>query len=597
MKEICSSGRHGLRPQPRSPLRTRSVRRVSRSRTVRPTRCDAGKQYDYVVVGGGTAGCVLANRLSADESKNVLVLEAGPVKSDMTVKTPAGIVRLFKSAFDWNLYTTRQTQLDDRYLYLARGKLIGGSSCTNATLYHRGTAEDYDNWGVEGWGSKDVLEWFKKVEANSRGESEVHGANGFMSVEDPRYSNRLFENFFRAAEEVGLKENKDFNDWRHSQEGYGNFQVTQDKGVRADMFTNALKPVLGRSNLDVQGGAITTKVVFEEGAGGTKAVGVEYALGGIDGAKESASLAPGGEVLMCAGAIHSPSILMLSGIGPKSTLENLDIPVVADLEGVGQNLQDHPACLSAFKLKPQYESWCVTDHVYNNHGGIRKRALLNYLLFKRGPLATTGCDRGAFVSTTGSGQPDLQMRFTAGFALDPDGVSAYVRFGELLEQGEKWPGGVTFQNIACRPKSKGSVTLSSDDPFASPKINIGYLTDPEGEDARVLREGLKLSRKMASSEAWGKYLEEERFPGADKASDEALDQYVRDTLHSANAVVGSCRMGVEKGDGSVVDPELKVHGIEGLRVVDASVIPVIPGGQTGAPVIMLADRIASKLTS
>lgn len=298
---------------------------------------------------------------------------------------------------------------------------------------------------------------------------------------------------------------------------------------------------------------------------------------------------------MCAGAIHSPSILMLSGVGPASELQDLGIPVVADLKGVGQDLQDHPACLSAVRLKPQYESWCVTDHVYNNRGGIRKRALLNYLLFKRGPLTTTGCDRGAFVSTTGSGQPDLQMRFTAGFALDPDGVSAYVRFGELLEQGEKWPGGITYQIIACRPKSKGSVSLTSDDPFASPKIDIGYLTDPEGSDAAVLREGLKLSREMAASDAWRKYVDVEGFPGADKTSDDELDQYVRNTLHSANAVVGSCRMGMEEGDGSVVDPHLKVHGVEGLRVVDASVIPVIPGGQTGAPVVMIADRIASEL--
>lgn len=540
---------------------------------------------------------MLANRLSADESKNVLVLEAGPVKSDMAVRTPAGITRLFKSAFDWNLYSTRQQQLDDRYIYLARGKLIGGSSCTNAMLYHRGSAEDYDNWGVEGWGSKDVHEWFKKVENNSRGASEVHGTGGFMHVEDPRWSSPLFDAFFRSAKEVGLKENPDFNDWRHSQEGYGVSQVTQDKGVRADMFTHALKPVIGRSNLEVKGGATTTKILFEKGAGSTKAVGVEYAMGGVGGTKDSAELAPGGEVLLCAGSVHSPSILMHSGIGSSSELEPLGIDVVEDLEGVGKNLQDHPACLSAFKMKPKFKSWTVTDAIYNSKGGIRKRVLLNYLLFKKGPLTTSGCDRGAFVSTTGSGQPDLQIRFAPGFALDPDGVSSYVRFGELLEKGEEWPPGVTFQILACRPKSRGSIGLESDDPFSSPKINIGYLTDPEGKDIEVLRKGVRLSRQLAATETMSQCVESEGHPGADKESDEDLTGYIMDTIHSANAVVGTCRMGMEEGDGSVVDPDLKVHGVDGLRVIDASVFPTIPGGQTGAPVVMMADRVASKLLS
>lgn len=402
---------------------------------------------------------------------------------------------------------------------------------------------------------------------------------------------------YRAAEEVGLKKNPDFNDWDHSQEGYGEFQVTQKRGVRADMFATALKPIMNRSNLEVQGDALTTKLYIEEGNGTAKTVGVEYTTGGKDGSMQCVSLTEGGEVLLCAGAIHSPAILMHSGVGPEKTLKDLDIPIVKAIPGVGENLQDHPACLSAFHLKPQFESWTVTNQVYNNQGGIRKRAILNYFLFGKGPLATTGCDRGAFVSTRGSGLPDLQLRFPPGYALDPDGVSAYVRFGELLEKGETWPGGISFQLIACRPQSRGRVSLSSTDPFENPKIDIGYLSDPDGEDLATLRRGLRLSRKMANSKTLSPFVESEGFPGVDKDSDEDLDNYIKETIHSANAVIGSCKMGNGIEDGSVVDPELKVHGIEGLRIVDASVIPVIPGGQTGAPVVMIAERAAELLTA
>lgn len=559
----------------------------------------AGQRYDYILVGGGTAACVLANRLTADGSKRVLVLEAGPDNTSRDVKIPAAITRLFRSPLDWNMFSELQQQLAHRQIYMARGRLLGGSSATNATLYHRGAASDYDAWNVEGWGSSDVLSWFTQAETNADfGPGNYHGSGGPMRVENPRYTNKaLHSAFFKAAEQLGMPANNDFNDWSHDHEGYGTFQVMQDKGTRADMYRQYLKPAMGRSNLQVLTGASVTKVHIDQAAGKSHALGVEFSLDGPAGDRLSAELNAGGEVLMCAGAVHSPFLLNHSGVGAAADLKNLGIQVAADLPGVGQNLQDHPACLVALPLKDKYDGIAITDEIYSDKGKIRKRAIASYLLGGRGGLTSTGCDRGAFVRTAaGKASPDLQVRFVPGLSLDPDGVSTYVRFGKFQSQGLKWPSGVTFQLIACRPHSTGSVGLKNDDPFNSPKLNPGYFTDKNGEDLATLRAGVRWTRDIARCDALGEYIDGELFPGAAVQSDDQIDDYIRRSVHSSNAIVGTCKMG-RAGDGSsVVDNQLRVHGVEGLRVVDASVVPKIPGGQTGAPVVMIAERAAALLT-
>ncbi|EFN50890.1 hypothetical protein CHLNCDRAFT_28598 [Chlorella variabilis] len=539
----------------------------------------AGQKYDYILVGGGTAACVLANRLSADGSKRVLVLEAGPDNTSRDVKIPAAITRLFRSPLDWNLFSELQEQLAERQIYMARGRLLGGSSATNATLYHRGAAGDYDAWGVEGWSSEDVLSCASLARRSPAGPGAYHGSGGPMRVENPRYTNKqLHTAFFKAAEEVGLTPNSDFNDWSHDHAGYGTFQVMQDKGTRADMYRQYLKPVLGRRNLQVLTGAAVTKVNIDQAAGKAQALGVEFST---DGPTGGAELAPGGEVIMCAGAVHTPFLLKHSGVGPSAELKEFGIPVVSNLAGVGQNLQDQPACLTAAPVKEKYDGIAISGE----RNSLLGQATI-YLLGGRGGLTSTGCDRGAFVRTAGQALPDLQVRFVPGMALDPDGVSTYVRFAN----------GITMQLIACRPQSTGSVGLKSADPFAPPKLSPGYLTDKDGADLATLRKGIHWARDVARSSALSEYLDGELFPGSGVVSDDQIDEYIRRSIHSSNAITGTCKMGNAGDSSSVVDNQLRVHGVEGLRVVDASVVPKIPGGQTGAPVVMIAERAAALLT-
>lgn len=559
----------------------------------------AGQSYDYIIVGGGTAGCILANRLSADPSKRVLILEAGTTNTSRDVKIPAAFTRIFRSPLDWNLFTPNQAALADRQIYLARGRLLGGSSSTNATLYHRGAAADYDAWGIPGWGSKEALEWYKASECNrDLKDPAVHGTSGALSVETPRYHNYLVDVFYKASAESGLPANPDFNDWRRDQAGAGDFQVMQEKGTRADAYRQYLAPVLKRPNLQVVTDATVTKVAFE----GARAVGVEFSAEGPSTMRQrhAAQLATGGEVLMCAGAVHTPHILQLSGVGSAAYLKEYGIDAVADLPGVGQRLQDQPAVLTAVPVKPKYEGTTISDHIYNDRGRLRKRAILNYILRGKGPLTSTGCDHGAFVRTPAApagALPDLQIRFVPGMALDPDGVSTYMRFAKFQEQGKKWPSGVTFQLVACRPKSLGSVGLKSNDSFEAPAVTPGYLNDPAGADLATLQHGIAIARQMAGSAAFKDYLvdpEEELFPGKGVSSDSDIESYIRSSIHSSNAIVGTCRMGTAgAAAGDVVDPELKVYGFENLRVIDASVIPTIPGGQTAAPTIMIAERAAA----
>lgn len=554
--------------------------------------------YDYIIVGGGTAGCVLAARLSENGTKRVLVVEAGPSGEFRNVRTPAGLPRLFKSHLDWNLYAPPQAGADGRRVYLARGKLLGGCSATNATLYHRGAPGDYAAWAVPGWGPSDVAPWFVAGEANELGDVPgVHGGSGPLSVEFPRYRNKLHDAFFAASASLGWPARADFNDWGTTQAGYGEFQVMQRKGARCDAAAAYLTPaVRARPNLTLVAGASVLGVEIEAGA----ARGIRYVRGDPDQAVLSASLAPGGEVLMCAGAVHTPHLLMLSGVGDGRALAAHGIGVKADLPGVGANLQDHPAALVAYTLKPSAGAISVTDQIMHADGRVRARAVLNYALRRRGPLTTTGCDHGAFVSTgartaTLGDAPDLQIRLAPALALDADGIGSYVEFARLKESGRKWPSGVTFQLLAVRPASRGAISLRSADPFDTPVLDPGFLSDAAGADAATLRAGVRIARDLAATPAFEGMVEAEVHPGPGAATDAALDAYLAATLHSGNAVVGSARMGPDPRAGAVVDADLRVHGVAGLRVVDASVFPTILGGQTGAPVLMLAERAAAGL--
>ena len=530
----------------------------------------------------------------------MLILEAGTDNKSRDVKIPAAFTRIFRSPLDWNLFSPNQSDLSNRQIYLPRGRLLGGSSSTNATLYHRGAAADYDAWGIPGWGSKEALEWFKSCESNrDLKDPAVHGTSGAVSVETPRYHNHLLDIFYKAAAEKGLPANPDFNDWSRDQGGAGDFQVMQEKGTRADAYRQYLAPVLKRPNLQVVTDATVTQIVFE----GSRAAGVEFSAEGPSTMRQrhSAQLATGGEVLMCAGAVHTPHILQLSGVGAAAHLKDHGIEsVVADMPGVGQRLQDQPAVLTAVPLRPKYDGTAISDHIYNDRGGLRKRAILNYFIRGRGPLTSTGCDHGGFMRTPAAragALPDLQIRFVPGMALDPDGVSTYVRFGKFQEQGKKWPSGTTFQLIACRPKSLGSVGLKSNDPFDAPSVAPGYLNDPAGADLATLQHGIAIARDIATAPAFKDYLvdlDEELFPGKSVTSESDIEEYIRSTIHSSNAIVGTCRMGTAgAAAGDVVDPELKVYGFDNLRVIDASVIPIIPGGQTAAPTIMIAERAAA----
>jgi len=515
--------------------------------------------YDYVIVGAGTAGCILAARLSETPHTKVLLLEAGGEDRKKEFHIPAAFSKLFLSEFDWSYYTEPEPRLDNRRLFWPRGKVLGGSSSINAMIYVRGNRADYDGWrdlGNEGWGFDDVLPYFKRAENQARGASEFHGTGGPLDVADLRWVHPLTRAFLEAASEAGFTRNEDFNG--ATQVGAGLNQVNQRRGRRWSASDAYLKPAAGRPNLRVETRAQATSVLFEE----RRAVGVAYRR---DGASREARASH--EVILSGGAINSSQLLLLSGIGPADELRRMAIEVRADLPGVGKNLQDH------LVMVVEYE--CTRPITLETAENVSN--FLKFRVLGRGPL-TSNVGEASLFTKTRPGAPDMQIIFAPAY---------YRNHGFNPPPGHRYSIGPTLLS----PRSRGSITLRSNDPFDPPVICANYLADEA--DLRVLVEGLKLGRKIGQARAFAGYRGAETFPGPSVVSDESIAEKVRSTAETLYHPVGTCKMGRDAM--AVVDSQLRVHGVDGLRVVDASVMPTIISGNTNAPVAMIAEKAADMI--
>jgi choline dehydrogenase len=523
--------------------------------------------FDYVVVGGGTAGCVLANRLTAHPRARVLLIEAGPADRSPWIHIPIGYGKtMFDPRYNWGFETDPEPGMEGRRLYWPRGRGLGGSSSINGLIYIRGQPEDYDAWAAEGntgWGWKDVLPYFVRMERNSRGASALHGGDGPQWCSDIGRRHELMEAVIDGARELGVARNDDFNGER--QEGVGYYQLFTRRGWRCSTAVGYLRPARARPNLEVRTGAQAARILFEGG----KAVGVEYRQG-----RELRVARAAREVVLAAGAVQTPQLLQLSGVGPAELLRRFGIPVVADLPGVGENLQDHLQLRLMYKVaKP-----ITTNDDLASLAG-RARMGLEWLLFRRGPLAV-GINQGGLFARLlpGARTPDIQFHFAT--------LSADVAGGAP----HPWSG-CTFSVCQLRPASRGSIRIASPDPFAPPSIRAGYLTAEI--DRRYAVEALRYARRLAATHALAPYLSAEYRPGPEVTSDDALLDFARRYGQTIFHPVGTCRMGTDAA--SVVDPALRVRGVTGLRVVDASIMPTLVSGNTHAPVVMIAEKAADLL--
>ena len=525
------------------------------------------REFDYIVVGAGSAGCVLANRLTADGKHSVLLLEAGPRDTNPWIHIPLGYGRLFKEkAVNWMYQTEPEPGLNGRNVFQPRGKVLGGSSSINGLLYVRGQHQDYDRWrqrGNLGWGYDDVLPYFKKAEDQARGGDDFHGMGGPLPVSDWRHADPLSAAFVDAAVQVGIPRNADFNG--AAQEGAGFFQTTTRGGRRASAAVAYLRPARARANLHVETSALAERILFE----GRRAVGVTYRAAGVLRKARARK-----EILVSGGAYNSPQLLQLSGVGPADLLRRHGIDVVLDAPGVGHDLQDHLQVRIVMRC-----SQAITLNDIVNNPFRKVMTGLRYAAFRTGPLTIAAGTSGAFFKTNPRlASPDIQIHFLP-FSTD--------KMGEKLHAFS----GFTASVCQLRPESRGSLRIRSADPAAPPEIRINYLASEVDRATNV--EGLKILRKILRAPALAPYVVEEVDPGDKVTSDEALLAYCRTRGSTIYHPTSTCRMGNDPL--AVVDQQLRVRGIEGLRVVDASVMPDLVSGNTNAPVIMIAEKASDMI--
>ena len=524
-------------------------------------------EADFIIVGAGSAGCVMAARLSEDPNTQVILLEAGGNDSNMWIHIPLGFGKTFADPkVNWCFETEPEPGAGGRKIFWPRGKVLGGSSSINGMVYIRGQNEDFDHWrqlGNTGWSSSDVLPYFKRSEHQTRGDNEFHATGGPLCVSDVRDGHPLCEAFIKACNEAGYKRNDDFNG--ADQDGAGYHQTTIRNGKRCSTAVGYLHPAMKRPNLRVVTHAHTQKVTFD----GTRATGVAFRQNGQDKIATARK-----ETILCGGAIGSPQILMLSGVGPHAHLQEMGIPVVHHLPGVGQSLQDHYS--APIKLK------CTLPITVNDTmmSPLKKlRTGLEYLLWRKGDLAAIAASAALFARTRPElATPDVKLSISTFSADRPqDGLHKWSGFSVIAYQ--------------LRPESRGEITLKSPDPAAAPALRPNYLAAET--DRRAIVDGLKMARGLLTSQYMRGYVASEFKPGEAVQTDEQLLQYARDNGGTVFHPTSTCKMGVDPM--AVVDPELRVYGIEGLRVIDASVMPTVVSGNTNAGTIMIAEKAADMI--
>ena len=520
-------------------------------------------EYNTLIVGAGSAGCVLANRLTADGKRNVLLLEAGPRDTNPWIHIPLGYGKLFADkSVNWSYESEPEPHCHHRRIFTPRGKVLGGSSSINGLVYIRGQREDYDDWGVPGWRYDDLLPYFIKAEDQSRGANQWHGTGGPFAVSDLPDRFEMCDAFIDSAAAIGIPRNDDFNGAQ--QEGAGYFQANVRNGRRISTAVGYLRPAEKRANLRVETEALATRVLFE----GTRAVGVEYKQNGV------VKTARAQEIILAGGAFNSPQLLQLSGVGPAAQLAQHGIPVVFDAPDVGECLQDHYYVRTFWRCT---EAITLNDDMMSLWR--QARMGLQYLLQRRGPLTVSAGYAAAFTRT----RPELTR---------PDAQFYFINFSVAKRGGvlDKFSG-FTCSVSQLRAESRGHVRLRSKDPFAAPAIQYNYLATEN--DQRMMVDGLKKLRQLVNTAPFNRYVAEERLPGKDVNTDAEWLDFCRQTGETVYHPTSTCRMGTDSR--SVVDEQLRVRGVQGLRVIDASVMPAVVSGNTNAAVVAIAEKGADLL--